>query len=104
MLLFVLASVWSVTICALPNITFLVGSCWLLISGAEDITNDLAGLNMNEKQTNLFPVAKERFRSIVNNYCELKQLLIDSILSVLMTKTMGQIPINCDIISDLLPN
>lgn len=69
------AAVFVTTIINLPDVAFLVGSCWLFIAIAKDITNDLAGLSFNRRSNNTrHRLAREHFCDIVQVYAELKQL------------------------------
>lgn len=67
-------AVFVTTIINLPDVTFLISSCWLFVAIAKEITNDLAGLSLNKKTKNRRKLARERFCNIVQIYAELKQL------------------------------
>lgn len=66
-------TVFITTIVLLPNTSFLVGSCWLFIGIAKDLTNDLAELNVDRNSINSQMVVRERFCSIMHEYSKLKQ-------------------------------
>lgn len=74
LLLIQFVGVFTAALVALPNVTFLIGSTWLFNCIAKDVTNDLAGLNVNRKSISNRKVVRERFCSIVKLFSELKQL------------------------------
>lgn len=55
-------------------LNFMIGSCWLFIFFATDITNDLAAYNSEDEMANVNHVEKlKRFCDIIQLYADAKQ-------------------------------
>lgn len=55
-------------------ISFLLGSCWLFISFAVDLTNDLNALNIGRRSKRNSMQAKEHLRNIVKAFSNVHEL------------------------------
>lgn len=64
--------IYCTLFCAHSTISFLIGSCWLIVSFVNDITNDLPLLNVGGA-SNRNEITK-RFCRIVEFYMDVKQL------------------------------
>lgn len=71
---------FSVLIIALSGLSLLLGSCWLFISFAEDIQNDLSALNIRRRSKQNSMLAKQHLRDIVKAFSDVKELSIDILL------------------------
>lgn len=60
--------------CVTSILAFLFGSCWLFISFAKDITNDLSPLNARKKLNQRNGDLKKRFIDITQYHADIKQL------------------------------
>lgn len=68
------AAVYSMLFGTVVVLDFWLGSCWLFVEVAKDITNDLAHLNVNERANWNTPTLKWVFSDIVKLYLDAKQL------------------------------
>lgn len=60
--------------CVTSILSFLFGACWLFISFAKDISNDLLLLNAGNKSNESNDHIKKRFIDIMQYYADIKQL------------------------------
>lgn len=65
---------FSIVSVALSAICFLVGSCWMFISFANDMTNNLHLLNIGGKSEENHVKMKERLCNVVNFFSDVKEL------------------------------
>lgn len=57
----------------IPIVCLFVGSCWLFIAFAKDLTNELLGLDASARDKN-YPELMERFTKLVEMHMNIKQL------------------------------
>lgn len=57
-----------------PLISFMVGSCWLVITFINDLTNDLSELNANNARKINRQKIYKRFCNVIRQFCAIEQL------------------------------
>lgn len=62
---------------ALPVLTFMIGSCWLLITSVKDITNDVCFLKLGDISEKNIAELKELFCKLVEFYVNVTELIDD---------------------------
>ena len=91
------AGSFSIIIVYLSAISLLLGSCWLFISFAEDIENDLNVLNIRRRSSRSSTQMKQHLCDIVKVYSDVQELSIEILISKYSQ-------FNCKFISELSVN
>lgn len=67
-------SFFAVVLCLIQTLCFYTGSCWLLITFAKDIANDLELLNVGGRSDRSRKKMRERFSKVIQIHMDVKQL------------------------------
>lgn len=83
MLLMFFQTLWyfCIVLAAMVTIGFFIGSCWLFVSFAKDITSDLDLLNIAGKSNRSRLKIRERFCNIVQVHSNVKELSVKLLIS-----------------------
>lgn len=68
------AAMYAVFLDMSPNLSFTGGSCWLIVTFVEDITNELSQFSADKLQKINHRGLKERFCDVLQQLSDIKQL------------------------------
>lgn len=74
------AAFFALFLCITPTMVFFSASCWVFITFVEDVTNDLAILNIGGMAQRSCDKMRKRFLKIIHLHSVVKQLSVTNIL------------------------